>query len=120
MIWLRPARARWIIASFGVTLLGCGAWLVYSDAAPYRSLARQYLDKYFLKETLREWGVLAPILFMALQALQVISPISGDATGFLGGYLFGAASACPVFSSACTTCPNSGDIPSWAFKELIQ
>jgi uncharacterized membrane protein YdjX (TVP38/TMEM64 family) len=48
------------------------------------------VDKQFLKQTLREWGVLAPVIFMALQALQVIiSPVPGEATGFLGGFLFG-------------------------------
>jgi len=33
---------------------------------------------------------LAPVIFIALQALQVIiAPIPGDVTGILGGYLFG-------------------------------
>ena len=69
--------------------LGYGGWLVYVDAPAYRLLVRLYVDKHFLKETLREWGILAPVLFMVLQALQVIiSPIPGEATGFLGGYLF--------------------------------
>jgi uncharacterized membrane protein YdjX (TVP38/TMEM64 family) len=82
---------RWILAS-GITalLVGYCLWLVYADAPPYRFLVRLYVDKHFLKETLRYWGILAPILFMMLQALQVIiSPIPGEATGFLGGYLFG-------------------------------
>ena len=70
--------------------LGYGAWLVYVDAPAYRLLVRLYVDKHFVKETLREWGILAPVLFMVLQALQVIiSPIPGEATGFLGGYPFG-------------------------------
>ncbi len=39
---------------------------------------------------MKQWGILAPVLFMLLQALQVVvSPIPGEATGFLGGYLFG-------------------------------
>jgi uncharacterized membrane protein YdjX (TVP38/TMEM64 family) len=82
---------RWIIASVLIALtVGYGAWLVYVDAPAYRLLVRLYVDKHFLKETLREWGILAPVLFMVLQALQVIiSPIPGEATGFLGGYLFG-------------------------------
>jgi len=47
-------------------------------------------DKRFLKQTLRQWGILAPVIFIALQALQVIiAPIPGDVTGILGGYLFG-------------------------------
>jgi uncharacterized membrane protein YdjX (TVP38/TMEM64 family) len=84
-------KYRWVIAG-GVTALVVGycAWLVYTDAPAFRFLVRLYVDKKFLKQTLRQWGLLAPILFMLLQGLQVvISPIPGEATGFLGGYLFG-------------------------------
>jgi uncharacterized membrane protein YdjX (TVP38/TMEM64 family) len=71
-------------------LIAYGVWLVYTDSAAYRFLVRLYVDKKFLKQTLKQWGILAPVLFMVLQALQVIvSPIPGEATGFLGGFLFG-------------------------------
>ncbi len=85
------ARARWVIA-FGISglLVGYCAWLVWTDAPAYQLLVRLYLDKHFLKQTLREWGVLAPVIFVGLQALQVVfSPIPGEVTGILGGYLFG-------------------------------
>jgi uncharacterized membrane protein YdjX (TVP38/TMEM64 family) len=87
------APFRWIIVSAIVALaVGYCVWIVWSDAPSYRFLVRLYVDKHFLKQTLRDWGILAPILFMLLQALQVIvSPIPGEATGFLGGYLFGEA-----------------------------
>ena len=87
------SRYRWLIAG-GLTLLAVGgcAWLVATDAPAYRFIARLYLDKHFLKQTLRDWGIFAPLVFIAIQALQVIvSPIPGEATGFLGGYLFGEA-----------------------------
>ncbi len=71
-------------------LIGYCAWLVVTDAPAYQFLVRLYVDKRFLKQTLREWGLLAPVVFIALQALQVIiAPIPGDVTGLLGGYLFG-------------------------------
>jgi uncharacterized membrane protein YdjX (TVP38/TMEM64 family) len=39
---------------------------------------------------LDRWGVLAPVVFIAIQALQVIiAPIPGDVTGLLGGFVFG-------------------------------
>jgi uncharacterized membrane protein YdjX (TVP38/TMEM64 family) len=85
------ARARWIIVLGAVAVLigGC-AWLVWTNAPIYQFIIRLYADKYFLKKTLREWGVLAPVIFIVLQALQVVlSPIPGEATGILGGYLFG-------------------------------
>jgi uncharacterized membrane protein YdjX (TVP38/TMEM64 family) len=65
-------------------------WLVVTDAPSYRLVLRLFEDRVFLKNFLREWSVLAPVIFICLQALQVvISPIPGEATGFLGGYLFG-------------------------------
>jgi uncharacterized membrane protein YdjX (TVP38/TMEM64 family) len=84
-------RHAWTVgASLAALLVGYCVWLVYTDAPAYRFLVRLYVDKKFLKSTLNQWGILAPVLFMSLQALQVIiSPIPGDATGFLGGYLFG-------------------------------
>ena len=87
------ARYRWVVVG-GVTALAVGycAWLVATDAPAYRFMVRLYLDKHYLKQTLREWGILAPLFFIVLQALQVVlSPIPGEATGFLGGYLFGEA-----------------------------
>ena len=66
------------------------AWLVLTDAPAYQFLVRLYVDKRFLKRTLREWGILAPVIFIGLQVLQVIiAPIPGEVTGILGGYLFG-------------------------------
>ena len=70
--------------------MGYCAWLVLTDAPVYRFVVRLYLDRYFLKETLRRWGLFAPLIFIGLQALQVIiAPIPGEVTGILGGYLFG-------------------------------
>ena len=84
-------KARWIIgAAIIAALVASCSWLVLTDAPAYQFLVRLYVDKRFLKHTLREWGVLAPVIFMGLQALQVIvSPIPGELTGILGGYLFG-------------------------------
>jgi len=46
------------------------------------------------KEKVRMWlmsfGSAAPLVFIAIQSLQVVfAPIPGEATGFLGGFLFG-------------------------------
>lgn len=81
----------WVIGVvLSAALAGYCAWLVHTDAPAYRFLVRLYVDKKFLKATLHQWGILAPIIFILLQALQVVlSPIPGEATGFFGGYLFG-------------------------------
>jgi len=71
-------------------LLGLGTWLVVSDAPVYRFLVRLYVDKKFMHTVLRQWGVLAPLVFIVIQASQVvIAPIPGEVTGLLGGFAFG-------------------------------
>ena len=84
-------KAGWIIGTMiSVTLVVYCGWLVLTEAPAYQFLVRLYSDKHFLKETLHAWGILAPLIFIALQALQVIiAPIPGDITGLLGGFLFG-------------------------------
>jgi uncharacterized membrane protein YdjX (TVP38/TMEM64 family) len=85
------AAAGWAILSAvlfaGLVLV---IWAVMVDARFVRWLVRLYRDKQFLKETVASWGWAAPIVFVALQALQVIvSPIPGEITGPVGGALFG-------------------------------
>jgi uncharacterized membrane protein YdjX (TVP38/TMEM64 family) len=47
-------------------------------------------NKDWIKSTLKAAGPLAPLCFILLQALQVVfAPFPGEATGFIGGYLFG-------------------------------
>ncbi|MBE9520875.1 MAG: TVP38/TMEM64 family protein [Proteobacteria bacterium] len=44
-----------------------------------------------LRESFLSFGDFAPLIFMVLQILQVLfAPVPGEATGILGGYLFGA------------------------------
>jgi uncharacterized membrane protein YdjX (TVP38/TMEM64 family) len=82
---------RWAVGVAVAALLAAGAiWLAARDLEWYRFLLRLYQDKVLLRETLNRWGILGPLIFMAIQALQVvISPIPGDVTGFLGGFVFG-------------------------------
>src|SRR2546429_9450898 len=90
-----PSRARfrssWVaVVVVASLLLGVCAWLVISGAPVYRFLIQLYVDKTFMAATLRQWGVLAPLIFIVIQALQVIiAPIPGEVTGLLGGFIFG-------------------------------
>jgi uncharacterized membrane protein YdjX (TVP38/TMEM64 family) len=84
---------RWAVASI---LLACVLiiviWLVVTDSPIIRMIVRLYQDKHYLKETVRSWGWLAPVVFVVIQALQVVvSPIPGEITGPVGGALFGTA-----------------------------
>jgi len=84
-------RARWtIVTAILFVLLAVVIWLVVADAPIIRFLVRLYQDKKFLKDTVNAWGWLAPLVFVAIQAAQVvISPIPGEMTGPVGGALFG-------------------------------
>jgi uncharacterized membrane protein YdjX (TVP38/TMEM64 family) len=84
-------RTRWaIVTSVLFASLAVVAWLVTTDRPFVHWLVRLYEDKQFLKETVRAWGWLAPVVFIAIQALQVIiSPVPGEMTGPVGGALFG-------------------------------
>jgi uncharacterized membrane protein YdjX (TVP38/TMEM64 family) len=52
---------------------------------------RQALENgHQLRESFLAYGLFAPFIFIILQVLQVVlAPIPGEATGLLGGYLFG-------------------------------
>jgi uncharacterized membrane protein YdjX (TVP38/TMEM64 family) len=66
------------------------AWLVWTDAPAYHFAARLFNDNQYMKDKLVEWGALAPLIFIVIQALQVIiAPIPGEVTGILGGFVFG-------------------------------
>jgi len=83
-------RLAHIAACAGVLTVGICGWLVTTDAPTYLFVVRLSVDQNFLRQTLSEWGIWAPVIFILLQALQVIvAPIPGEVTGVLGGFLFG-------------------------------
>lgn len=86
-------KLRWAIGLVFLTLmLTFAVWRLALNSDAYPFLLRLYKDPAFLRETLQAWGWLAPVVFIVIQALQVIlSPVPGEATGILGGYLFGVA-----------------------------
>ena len=48
-------------------------------------------DREAIKAYILSWGMAAPIIFIGIQIFQVVlAPIPGEATGFIGGFLFGA------------------------------
>lgn len=60
-------------------------------------------DRDRIAEYVATFGNGAPVAFMAIQILQVIfAPIPGEATGFIGGYLFGAFAGCFYSTIALT------------------
>jgi uncharacterized membrane protein YdjX (TVP38/TMEM64 family) len=73
-----------------VAVSAYAAWLVWTDAPAYGFAYRLFHDNQYMKDKLVEWGAAAPVIFIAIQALQVIiAPIPGEVTGILGGFVFG-------------------------------
>jgi uncharacterized membrane protein YdjX (TVP38/TMEM64 family) len=90
----RINTAVWIwIGAAGVLLIGALLYLSFSSnplIVKYRELARFYSSRKEVKHLLEQTGPYAPLVFIILQALQVVlAPIPGEATGFLGGWVFG-------------------------------
>ena len=78
-----------VLLVFGL-LVAFAVYEVITGAPVWRFLLRLYQDKHFLKATVESWGWMGPLVFIVIQALQVIiSPIPGEATGLAGGFLFG-------------------------------
>ena len=67
------------------TFLTVGTYLLY-----YFGLIELFLDRQRLLTFIREHRAYATIIFIGLQALQVVAaPVPGEVTGFVGGYFFG-------------------------------
>ena len=79
-----------------------GAIILIAFAALFLSVIWHFISPWLVdwygllssKEKVRTWlmsfGPAAPLVFIVIQTLQVVfAPIPGEATGFLGGYLFG-------------------------------
>jgi uncharacterized membrane protein YdjX (TVP38/TMEM64 family) len=50
-----------------------------------------FTDREKIKALVGSFGAAAPAVFILIQVLQVIfAPVPGEATGFIGGYIFGA------------------------------
>jgi uncharacterized membrane protein YdjX (TVP38/TMEM64 family) len=51
-----------------------------------------FLDRELTKAFVLSFGVGAPLVFILIQIFQVVlAPVPGEATGFIGGYLFGVS-----------------------------
>ena len=85
------SRNHWYLTA----LLTCGILaLVFIFREPItqqvKSLYTFVTDRDQVSALISSSGVYAPLVFIALQILQVIfAPVPGEATGFIGGYIFG-------------------------------
>jgi len=76
-----------IIASGVVAFALLTGWI---HLGRYTELFEFYANNEAIAEYIKDFGPYGPVVFIAIQALQVVAaPFPGEATGFLGGYLFG-------------------------------
>jgi uncharacterized membrane protein YdjX (TVP38/TMEM64 family) len=81
----RADRRRGIAAAVGVAVLAVGLYVLVSRYAGFLTNAEA------LRTWLDQFGVFAPIVFIGLQALQVIvAPIPGQVVALVAGFLFGS------------------------------
>jgi uncharacterized membrane protein YdjX (TVP38/TMEM64 family) len=71
-------------------------WLGYMYRAPLwehvTSYYHLFTDRDQIKAFVASFGRSAPVVFIVIQILQVLlAPFPGEATGFIGGFLFGTA-----------------------------
>ena len=88
----RSPKRRTIILAMLVLLLGVfiiifrGPLLQAMEAAYHLMIDREKIQAF-----IQASGPWAPLVFMGIQIAQVVlAPIPGEATGFIGGYIFGA------------------------------
>jgi len=91
--WWRSKAALWALLALGLLGLGLLFWGFWNRGFLWGQVVHYFgliTDKEWLKATLKAAGPLAPLAFILIQAFQVVfAPIPGEATGFIGGYLFG-------------------------------
>ena len=68
-----------------------GFWFRVPIGEKISDLYRLFSDREQIRLLISSFGASAPPVFILIQILQVIfAPVPGEATGFIGGYLFGA------------------------------
>jgi uncharacterized membrane protein YdjX (TVP38/TMEM64 family) len=86
LLWVSLGAVALLVICLGLYFLLSSDPLIVK----YRDLARFYSSKREVRQFLSQFGAYAPVAFIILQALQVVlAPIPGEATGFLGGMVFG-------------------------------
>jgi uncharacterized membrane protein YdjX (TVP38/TMEM64 family) len=89
-----PGLAFWATLVLpGFTGLACWALVERDTLVDALSTTRTLIaDRGALAAWLARWGVVTPLFVISLQIFQVLlAPVPGEATGFIGGYLFGPA-----------------------------
>jgi uncharacterized membrane protein YdjX (TVP38/TMEM64 family) len=87
---MKKTTAIWLAAAAALLLL---LGILASTPAVWAEARRWYglvTDREWLRAAVESCGWAAPFVFIGIQIAQVIAaPVPGEATGFIGGYIFG-------------------------------
>ncbi|MBI3127967.1 MAG: TVP38/TMEM64 family protein [Candidatus Tectomicrobia bacterium] len=86
----RRRRIFWAVAAGALLLAAGGLYFGREIADGVQYLIRLQGRRERFRLWINSYGAWGPLVFIGLQVLQVVfSPIPGEVTGFLGGYVFG-------------------------------
>ncbi|MDL1968878.1 MAG: VTT domain-containing protein [Deltaproteobacteria bacterium] len=91
---IKPPTGKYLILFFAAVCAFALAGYIYSEPL-FKYIAKYYYivtDKEKIESLITSYGngIGAPAIFIIVQVLQVLfAPIPGEASGFIGGYLFG-------------------------------
>ena len=86
-------RRRWIFlwvlaATVALAVLAAGFWEELAQGVAYLGKLQAQKDRF--RDWINSFGLWGPLVFIGVQIGQVVfSPIPGELTGFLGGYIYG-------------------------------
>jgi uncharacterized membrane protein YdjX (TVP38/TMEM64 family) len=86
------SRCYWFsLAAIAVGVLVLGFIYREEIAHNLKAIYQLVTDRDQVSALISSSGIFAPLVFIVLQIFQVIfAPVPGEATGFIGGYIFGA------------------------------
>jgi uncharacterized membrane protein YdjX (TVP38/TMEM64 family) len=86
------SKRSWLLGLAAAAAAGLALYLFYPLLKAWTVWAASVLtDRAGLRDFIRSFGVASPLVFILIQVLQVVfAPIPGEATGFIGGFVFGA------------------------------
>ncbi len=98
-----PPRTRLLLLAALLVAAAAGSLALWHfRAAVVQGASEAYrvlVDRERTQDLITSAGAWGPLVFMGIQVLQVLfAPVPGEATGFVGGYLFGAGAGF-VYSS---------------------
>jgi uncharacterized membrane protein YdjX (TVP38/TMEM64 family) len=90
--FLPDSKRSWVLTCAVSAAAGLALYFFYPLLKEWTLWAASVLtDRDGLRDFIRSFGMGAPLVFILLQVLQVVfAPIPGEATGFIGGFVFGA------------------------------